>query len=60
LKGAHVFRYDSGGNLWFSGSTRWALDKLGRPVQQGPTSFTWDAAGSLTELGNLRNQAQNG
>src|ERR1700737_4640801 len=37
-----VFRYDTGGNLWFSGSTRWMLDELGRLVQRRSDTASWN------------------
>lgn len=58
-KGGSEFRYDTGGNLWVSGTTRWVLDKIGRPLQQGPTVLTWDAAGNLARSENSRSRTEN-
>ena len=56
-----TFAYDVDGNLTRNGTgtERCQLDDLGRPIQQGPTSYLWDAGGNLTLVQNAKAKIDN-
>lgn len=51
-----VFVYDVDGNLRTNGdgAARCEIDSLGRPTQQGPTTYSWDAGGNLVGMQDAR------
>ena len=55
-KSQQAFSYDADGNLTTNGagSLRSQIDSLGRPAQQGPTSYSWDAGGNLVGVSDAK------
>lgn len=55
-----IFTYDVDGNLTTNGDgARCQIDNLGRPIQQGPTSYSWDAGGNLTLVQTAKGNIEN-